>query len=129
MTHSFRLSIYLDFYRFHRFILEETSVHQNIKTEFMQTVNLLTMSGNWESQDQTLNFVTLYCLSNITYKEIFKNILCFLEIRIKIFFWWLILARSVGSQSFRIWIYHPFKLYYVGVDPGVVTSQRTRNSQ
>ena len=35
----------------------------------MQTVNLLTMGGNSESQDQT--FITLYCLSNITYKEYF----------------------------------------------------------
>ena len=42
------------------------------------------MGGNLESQIQT--FITLYCLSNITYKEIFKNILSFLEIRIKIFF-------------------------------------------
>ena len=46
MTHSFRLSVYLDFYRFHRFISEETSVYQKMKTEFMQTVNLLTMGGD-----------------------------------------------------------------------------------
>ena len=44
MTHSFRSSIYLDFYRFHRFISEDTSVYlftQKVKTEFMQTANLL----------------------------------------------------------------------------------------
>ena len=43
MTHSFRLSIYFDFDRFHRFISEDTSVHQKMKTEFMQTANLLTI--------------------------------------------------------------------------------------
>ena len=37
---SFRPSIYLDFYRFHRYI---ESVHQKMKTEFMQTVNLFTI--------------------------------------------------------------------------------------
>ena len=42
MTRSFRLSIYFDFDRFHRFISEDTSVHQKMKTEFMQTANLLT---------------------------------------------------------------------------------------
>ena len=42
MTHSFRLSIYFDFDRCHRFISEDTSVHQKMKTEFMQTANLLT---------------------------------------------------------------------------------------
>ena len=41
MTHSFRLSIYLEFYRFHRFISEDTSVHLKMKTDYMQTVNLL----------------------------------------------------------------------------------------
>ena len=42
----------------------------------MQTVNLLTISGNWESKNQT--FITVYCLSNIiTYKEIFKKNLIF----------------------------------------------------
>ena len=43
MTHSFRLSIYFDFDRFHLFISEDTSVHQKKKTEFMQTANLLTI--------------------------------------------------------------------------------------
>ena len=42
MTHSFRLSIYFDFDRFHRFISEDTSSHQKMKTEIMQTANLLT---------------------------------------------------------------------------------------
>ena len=42
MTHSFRLSIYFDFDRCHRFISEDTSVHKKMKTEFMQTANLLT---------------------------------------------------------------------------------------
>ena len=44
MTHSFRSSIYLDFYRFHRFILEDTSVYQEtmMNTEFMQTIKFLT---------------------------------------------------------------------------------------
>ena len=80
------------------------SVHQKIKTLFTQTVNLLTMSGNWEAKDQT--FITIYRLSNIiTYKEIFtKNIIfdLFFKTRFKIFFWWLILARSVGAHFFRI---------------------------
>ena len=48
MTHSFRLSIYLDFYRF---ISEDTSecspVHPKMKTAFMQTVNLLTTELQW----------------------------------------------------------------------------------
>ena len=43
MTHSFRLSIYLDFYRFHRFISEDISVHPKMKTDFMKAVNLLTI--------------------------------------------------------------------------------------
>ena len=47
MTHSFRLSVYLDFYRFHRSISESndifSSVHPKMKTGFMQTVNLLTI--------------------------------------------------------------------------------------
>ena len=43
MKHSFRLSIYFDFDRFHRFISEDRSVHQKMKTEFMQTANLLTI--------------------------------------------------------------------------------------
>ena len=42
MTNSFRSSIYLDFYRFHRYISEHTSLHKELKTEFMQTVNFLT---------------------------------------------------------------------------------------
>ena len=43
MTNSFRSSIYLDFYRFHRYISEHTSLYQELKTEFMQTVNVLTI--------------------------------------------------------------------------------------
>ena len=31
MTRSFRSSIYLDFYRFHRFISKDTSVHQTVR--------------------------------------------------------------------------------------------------
>ena len=42
MTHSFRLSIYLDFYRFHRFISEDTSVPPKTKIDYMQAANLLT---------------------------------------------------------------------------------------
>ena len=42
MTNSFRSSIYLDFYRFHRYISEHTSLHKELKTELMQTVNFLT---------------------------------------------------------------------------------------
>ena len=42
MTHSLRLSIYLDFYRFHRFISEDTSVPPKTKIDYMQAVNLLT---------------------------------------------------------------------------------------
>ena len=71
MTHSFRLSMYLDFYQFHRFISEETSVHQKIKTEFMQTVNLLTIDG-MPIENQRINiYHYIICLSHIiTYKEI-----------------------------------------------------------
>ena len=47
MTHSFRLSSYLDFYRFHRFISEDSSVYPKMKTDYMQAVNL--------SKDQTLS--------------------------------------------------------------------------
>ena len=119
MTHSFRLSIFLDFYRFHRFISEETSAHQNIKTEFMQTVNLLTMGGSWESQYQT--FIT-YCLSNITYKEIFKNILSYQSIKITwlltIFintdFYWLT-TLGINDPKTKNWLHHTWNVALVTV--------------
>ena len=44
------LSIYLGFYRFHRFISEDISVHQKMKTDFMPTVNLLTIELQWKDQ-------------------------------------------------------------------------------
>ena len=47
------LSIYLDFYRFHRFVSsEDISVHPKMKTDFMPTVNLLTTE--LQSKDQTI---------------------------------------------------------------------------
>ena len=66
MTHSFPLSIYFDFYRFDRFISEETSVHQFIKPEFTQIVNLLTIEWQLRVEgsniyhyivDQTLSLI------------------------------------------------------------------------
>ena len=71
MTHSFRLSIYLDFYRFHRFISEKNicpSVNQKSKTGFMQTVNLLTIVVY-----QTIN----------TIKKSLKNLISLLKLRLK----------------------------------------------
>ena len=44
------LSIYLGFYRFHRFISEDISVHPKMKTDFMPTVNLLTIELQWKDQ-------------------------------------------------------------------------------
>ena len=61
MTHSFRLSSYLDFYRFHRFISEDSSVYPKMKTDYMQAVNL--------SKDQTLSLF----LKNL------KNLMCSLK--------------------------------------------------
>ena len=46
MTHSFRLSVYLDFLPISSIHIGRNicpSVHLKIKTEFMQTVNLLTI--------------------------------------------------------------------------------------
>ena len=53
------------------------SVHQKIKTEFMQKKKFI---DSWEAIDsQKIIHLLLYCLSNIiTYKEIFKKILSFL---------------------------------------------------
>ena len=46
------LSIYVNFYRFHRFISEDISVNRKMKTDFMPTVNLLTIE--LQSNDQTI---------------------------------------------------------------------------
>ena len=79
----------------HRFISEDTSIHQVIKlTEFMQTVNFLTIEVQLRDEGT----------------------------RFKIFLWWLMLARFVGAQFFAIEICHPFKTNVLAV-PGVVTSQ------
>ena len=57
----------------------------------MQTVNLLTIVVY-----QTISAINLMHL--------------FIKTRFKIFSRWLVLARFVGAQFFRIWIYHPFKI-------------------
>ena len=46
------LLIYVNFYRFHRFISEDISVNRKMKTDFMPTVNLLTIE--LQSNDQTI---------------------------------------------------------------------------
>ena len=38
------------FYRFHRFISKDTSVHRKMKTDFMQKVNLLTIELQFKSR-------------------------------------------------------------------------------
>ena len=56
MTHSFRLSIYLDFTDFKfigRYIC--SSVHPKMETDFMQTVNLLTIELRIEESNNLLS--------------------------------------------------------------------------
>ena len=79
-----------------------SSFHQKIKPEFLQKVNLLTIE--WQLKvTQRVKHLSLYRLSNIiAYKEIFKKSYLFFKTRFKTFFWWLILARSVGAHFFRI---------------------------
>ena len=75
--------------------IEDTSIHQKLKTEFMQTGEyicwqLLTICS-WGSKDQTI----------LTFKNyhLFKSFL-FFQTGFKIILWWLILARFAGAQLF-----------------------------
>ena len=101
MTHSFRSSIYLDFYRFLRFASEDTSVHQTLKTEFMQTVNFF---DNWAAiESRRIKQLSFF-------KKSSKKSYLFFKTRFKIFLGLLILASFVGAQFFTIEICYPFKL-------------------
>ena len=67
------------FYRFHRFVSEDTSEHlfirTKMKTDFMQTVNLLTIES----------------------RRIKQFIMTLFKTWLKIFFWLPILAKFVGA--------------------------------
>ena len=63
MTHSFRLSIYLDFTDFidlyiGRYIC--SSVHPKMKTDFIQTVNLLTIELQLRVELRTKQFIIIF---------------------------------------------------------------------
>ena len=74
MTHSFLLSICPDFYRFYRFILEETSIHQKIKTEIMQKLNLLTIEWQLRVKGSNIYHCTVYQTSSLI-KKFKKNLI------------------------------------------------------
>ena len=91
----------------------------------MQTVNLLTIEWQLRVKGSNIYHYIVYQISPLT-KKFFKKSQLFFKTRFKIFFLWLILARSVGAQFFRIQIYHPFKITSVQIR---VQFKRTRNSK
>ena len=92
MTHALRLTIYLDFYRFHRFISEDTSPSKNLCGIKDANSKFIDNWGAIESRRDIYQYIVYQTI--ITFKEIFKKIF-------HVFFWWLILARFVGAQFFR----------------------------
>ena len=88
------------FYRFHWFILEDTSacsfVHPKRKTDFMQTVILLTIELQLRVEGSN-NYHFL--------KKTLKKSHVFFKTRFKVFVWWPMLGRF-----FMIKICHPLKI-------------------
>ena len=84
-----------EFYRFHRFLLEAdicSSVHPKMKTDFMQTVNLLTIELQVRVEGSN-NLLSLF-------KKSWKKSYLFFKTRFKVFFGWPIMARFFIFPSF-----------------------------
>ena len=81
--HPLRSSVYRHFYRFHRFISQDTSVHL-----FIKKWKLIHANNKF-----TLNFIL---------KKSLKKSYLFFKTRFKIFLWWLILARFKSALVFTI---------------------------
>ena len=96
MTHSFRLSIYLDFTDsidfIWRYICSSVPSHPKMKTDFMQTVNLLTMELQLKVEGSN------NLLSRLKKKSLKKSYL-FFKTRFEVFFWRPILARGRFLES------------------------------
>ena len=96
MTHSFRLSIYLDFTDSidftWRYICSSVPSHPKMKTDFMQTVNLLTMELQLKVEGSN------NLLSSLKKKSLKKSYL-FFKTRFEVFFWRPILARGRFLES------------------------------
>ena len=83
------------FYRFHRFLSEAdicSSVHPKMKTDFMQTVNLLTIELQVRVEGSN-NLLSLF-------KKSFKKSYLFFKTHFKVFFGWPIMARFFIFPSF-----------------------------
>ena len=63
MTHALRLTIYLDFDRFHRFISEDTSPSKIYAELRMQKVNLLTTEVQLRVEGTFINILFIKQLS------------------------------------------------------------------
>ena len=83
------------FYRFHRFLSQAdicSSVHPKMKTDFMQTVNLLTTELQVRVEGSN-NLLSLF-------KKSFKKSYLFFKTHFKVFFGWPIMARFFIFPSF-----------------------------
>ena len=102
-----------------------SSVHQKIKTEFIQTVNLLTIE--WQLRVEGSNS---YHRDYIVYQTVslIKKILSFLQNQVLN----LLLMADIGQVCRRPALQDldlpPFQ-NIVGVDPSAVTSRRAQSSQ
>ena len=108
MTHSFRLSIYLDFtdsIDFYRKIHADSSVHPKMKTDFRETLNLLTIELQLRVEGSN-NLLSL--LITFLNKSLEKPYL-FFKIRFKVFFGWPTLARFLSFPSFSRLDLPPFQ--------------------
>ena len=103
---TLRLSIYLDFTDSidftWRYICSSVPSHPKMKTDFMQTVNLLTMELQLKVEGSD-NLLSLYL------KKSSKKSYIFFKTRFKVSFWWPILARFVGAQFFHDLDLPPFQ--------------------
>ena len=96
MTHSFRLSIYLDFTDsidfIGRYICSSVPSYPQMKNDFMQTVNLLTIKLQLKVEGSN------NLLSRLKKKSLKKSYL-FFKTRFEVFFWRPILARGRFLES------------------------------
>ena len=72
MTHSFRLSIYLDFTD----SIDFYSVHPKMKNDFMQTVNLLSIEGAIEGRriKQFIDFIITFLIKSLKKSYLLFNL-------------------------------------------------------
>ena len=85
-----------------RYICSSVPSHPKMKTDFMQTVNLLTMELQLKVEGSD-NLLSLFK------KKCSKKFYIFFKTRFKVSFWWPILARFVGAQFFHDLDLPPFQ--------------------